>query len=219
VASRSGLGGVSGTAIYENGLELSLSPAKQKGTKLGDDKNMKKLKISGLLLGLFLGVTSSASASTVDYNVSFSGPGFSGSGDIAVDSMSNVVTGVTVNGVNVPVILPAGGLYTQPSTGLQWTYDDLFFKTGTPFDNAGLLLSFNNVIANVYSVGTQLYLSLSNPTADYNPGVPISLTVSQTPLPPGLPLFLTAIVGLWFLLGRKKKSSEAEVAMGHLGAA
>ena len=180
---------------------------------------MKTLKISGLLLGLFLSVTGSAQASTLDYAVAFSGPGFSGSGNIIVDSISDVVQAVTVNGVNVQVIAPNGGLYTQPSTGLQWTYDDLFFKSGTPFDNAGLLLSFNNVIANVYSIGSQLYLSLSNPTADYNPGEPISLTVSQTPLPPGLPLFLTAIMGLWFLLGRKKKSSEAQVAVRHLGAA
>ncbi len=175
--------------------------------------------MSGLLLGLFLSVTGTAEASTLDYAVTFSGPGLSGSGNIIVDSISDVVQAVTVNGVNVQVIAPSGGLYTQPSTGLQWTYDDLFFKSGTPFDNAGLLLSFNNVIANVYSIGTQLYLSLSNPTADYNPGEPISLTISQTPLPAGFPLFLTAIVGLWFLLGRKKKSSGAQVAMGHLGAA
>jgi hypothetical protein len=173
--------------------------------------NMTKLKVTGLLLGLFLGVTGTASASTLDYAVTFSGAGFSGSGDIAVSS--GVVTGVTVNGLSgIQVIAPtASGLYTQPGTGLQWTYDDLFHTGGTPFDNAGLLLSFNNTIANIYSVGTQLYLSLSNPTSDYNPGEPISLTVSQTPLPPGLPLFLTAMIGLWFLLGRKKKLADQGV--------
>jgi hypothetical protein len=179
---------------------------------------MKKLKLSGLLLGLFLGVTGSASAST--YDVSFSGPGFSGTGEIGVDS--GIVDSVTINGVSLSVIGPnSSGVYTQSSSGLSWIYDDKFFASGTPFDNAGLLLSFNNLVANVYSVGTQLYLSLSlsNPTSLYNPGVPISLSVSQTPLPPGLPLFLTAIIGLWFLLGRKKKSSEAEVAVGQLGAA
>ena len=179
---------------------------------------MKTLKLSGLLLGLFLGVIGSASASTVDYNVSFSGPGFSGTGAIGVDS--GIVDSMTVNGFNVSVIGPnSSGVYTQSGTGLSWTYDDKFFASGTPFDNAGLLLSFNNVIANVYAVGNQLYLSLSNPTSDYNPGEQISLSVSQTPLPPGLPLFLTAIIGLWFLLGRKKKSSEAEATAGHLGAA
>jgi hypothetical protein len=166
---------------------------------------MMKLKITGLLVGMLLGVTGAASASTVDYDVSFSGPGLSGSGEIAVTS--GVVTGVTINGLGaIQVIAPtASGLYTQPGSGLQWTYDDLFSASGTPFDNAGLLLSFNNTIANVYSVGTQLYLSLSDPTSLYNPGEQISLTVAQTPLPPGLPLFLTAMVGLWFLLGRKKK--------------
>ena len=174
---------------------------------------MKALKVGGLILGLFLGVTSPGSASTLDYAVTFSGPGFSGNGDIAVNSTTKVVQAVTVNGANVQVIAPnASGLYTQPGTGLQWTYDDLFFKTGTPFDNAGLLLSFNHVVANVYSVGTQLYLSLSSPISDYNPGEKISLSVAQTPLPPGLPLFLTAIVGLWFLLARKKKVSGHSVA-------
>ena len=145
---------------------------------------MKMLKVTGLLLGMFLGVTGSASASTLDFAVTFSGPGVSGSGDITVTS--GVVTGVTVNGLSgIQVIAPnASGLYTQPGTGLQWTYDDLFFASGTPFDNAGLLLSFNNTIANIYSVQNQLYLSLSNPTSDFNPGLPISLSVSQTPLPP-----------------------------------
>jgi hypothetical protein len=175
---------------------------------------MRKLKITGLLLGMLFGVTGTASASTIDYGVSFSGPGFSGSGEIAVTS--GVVTGVTINGLGaIQVIAPtASGLYTQPGSGLQWTYDDLFSATGTPFDNAGLLLSFNNIIANIYSVGTQLYLSLSNPTSLYNPGEQISLTVAQTPLPPGLPLFLTAMVGLWFLLGRKKKVADPGVAFG-----
>jgi hypothetical protein len=182
--------------------------------------DMKKLKVTGLLLGMFLGVTGSASASTLDYAVTFSGSGFSGSGDIAVTS--GVVTGVTANGLSgiqvIPTTSSGTNLYTS-GTGLQWTYDNLFFASGTPFDNAGLLLSFNNTIANVYSVGTQLYVSLSNPTSDYNPGVPISLTVSQTPLPPGLPLFLTAMVGLWFLLGRKKKVSDQGVALTDLGTA
>jgi hypothetical protein len=174
---------------------------------------MRQLKVTGLLLGMLLGVTGAASASTVDYAVTFSGPGFSGSGELAVNS--GVVTGVSVNGLgSIQVIAPtASGLYTQAGSGLQWTYDDLFSASGTPFDNEGLLLSFNNTIANIYSVGTQLYLSLSNPSL-YNPGEQISLAVAQTPLPPGLPLFLTALVGLWFLLGRKKKVTDPGVAFG-----
>jgi hypothetical protein len=172
--------------------------------------NMMKLKVTSLLLGMFLAATGTASASTIDYAVTFSGPGFSANGDIAVTS--GVVTAVTVNGFSgIQVIAPNGsGLYTQAGTGLQWTYDDLFSANGTPFDNAGLLLSFNNIIANIYAVGSQLYLSLSNPTSDFNPGVPVGLSVSQTPLPPGLPLFLTAMVGLWFLLGRKKKVASTD---------
>ena len=70
---------------------------------------MKKLKVTGLLLGMFLGVTGSASASTLDYAVTFSGSGFSGRGDIAVTS--GVVTGVTINGLSAfrlfPRLVPA----------------------------------------------------------------------------------------------------------------
>ena len=92
-------------------------------------------------------MTGSTRASTLDYAVTFNGPGFSGSGDMAVNSVTDVVQAVTVNGVNVQVVAPnTSGLYTKPGTGLQWTYDDLFFASGTPFDNAGLLLSFNNKI-------------------------------------------------------------------------
>lgn len=181
---------------------------------------MKRLKISALCLGLILGAAGSASAST--YDVTFNGPGFSGSGDMVVTN--GIVTGVMVNGLgNVSVIGPTNtsgpSLYTQ--SGLSWLYDDKFLGTGTtPFDNSGLLLRFNNVVANVYSIGSQLYLSLSNPTKDYDPGEKINLSVSQTPLPPGLPLFLTAIVGLWFLLSRNRKSNhDAAVAAGHHGIA
>ncbi len=180
---------------------------------------MKMVKAVGLLFCLCL-ATGPAGASTVDYAVHFSGPGLSGNGDITVNSTTQVVQAVTVNGVSVQVIAPSvSGLYTQPGTGLQWTYDDLFYASGTPFDNAGLLLSFNNTIANVYSIGTQLYLSLSNPIGDYNPGQQISMNVSQTPLPPGLALFLTALVGLWFLIGRKPKFSDRRAGLEHLGTA
>jgi len=104
----------------------------------------------------------------------------------------------------------SSNLYTQSGTGLQWLYNDLYYKSGTPFDNYGLLFSFgSSVVGNIYSIGSQLYLSLSNPIADYNPGVQISMTVSQTPLPPALPLFFTAIIGLWFLLSRKKAPARA----------
>ena len=148
---------------------------------------MNILKVTGLLLGMFL-VTGSAEASTLDYTVTFRGPGFSGSGDIAVNFATEIVQAVTVNGVSVQVIAPNGsGLYTQPGTGLQWTYDDLFFSSGTPFDNAGLLLSFNNTVANIYSVGTQLYLSLSGPISDYNPGEQISMSARRRPCRPDYP--------------------------------
>jgi hypothetical protein len=174
---------------------------------------MKILKASGLLLGLLFGVTGSAGAATLDYAFTFSGGGFNGAGQLEINSTTDVVTGLsgTINGSALQLIAAnSSDLYTQSGTGLQWLYNDLFYKSGTPFDNDGLLFSFgSNVVGNIYSIGSQLYLSVSNPIGDYNPGVQISMTVSQTPLPPALPLFLTAIVGLWFLPGRKKASATA----------
>jgi hypothetical protein len=180
---------------------------------------MKMLRAGGVVLGLFLGAIGSARASTLDYAFTFSGTGFSGSGNIAFNSTTDVVKSLsgTVNGSNLNLIAPNFlNLYTQPGTGLQWNYDDKFFTSVTPFDNEGLLFRFgNDVIGNIYSIGSQLYLSVSS--GDYS-GEKISLTVSQTPLPAGLPLFLTAIVGLWFLLGRRsKKVSDCSVAFEHLG--
>ena len=183
---------------------------------------MKMLGAGGIVLGLLLGLFGPARASTLDYAFTFSGSGFSGSGQIAVNLTTDVVQTLSgkVNGSNVNLIAAnPTNLYTQPGTGLQWLYDDLFFKSGTPFNNDGLLFSFgSSTIGNIYSIGSQLYLSVSNPISEYDPGVKISMTVSQTPIPAGLPLFLTGIVGLWFLLSRKSKEvSDHSVALGHLG--
>jgi hypothetical protein len=177
---------------------------------------MKMLKAGGIILGLFLGAVGSANASTVDYAYSFSGSGFSGSGQIIVNSANNSVQGLsgTINGSSMQLIAAnSSNLYTQPGTGLQWSYDDLYFKSGTPFDNAGLLFNFGkNGVGNIYSIGSQLYLSVSNPVSDFNPGVKISAAISQTPLPPGLPLFLSALAGLWFFFGRKSKIADDSAA-------
>jgi hypothetical protein len=183
---------------------------------------MKMLRVGGIIFGLFLGAAGSASASTLDYTYSFSGVGFTGNGQIIVNSTTDVVQALsgTVNGASVQLIAAnSSNLYTQPGTGLQWTYDDLYFKSGTPFDNEGLLFNFGkNGVGNLYSIGSQLYLSVSNPIGDFNPGVKVSVSVSQTPLPSGLPLFLTALIGLWFLLSRKsRKISDRSVAFGQLG--
>jgi hypothetical protein len=177
---------------------------------------MKTLKAGGIILGLLLGAVGSANASTIDYAYSFSGGGFSGNGQIIVNSTNNVIQSLsgTINGSSMQLIAAnSSNLYTQPGTGLQWTYDDHYFKSGTPFDNAGLLFNFGkNAVGNIYSIGSQLYLSVSNPISDFNPGVKISAAVSQTPLPPGLPLFLSALAGLWFVLGRKSKISDHSTA-------
>jgi hypothetical protein len=177
---------------------------------------MKTLRAGGIILGLLLGAAGSANASTLDYAFTFSGSGFSGSGQIVVNSTTNAIQALSgaVNGSSMQLIAAnSSNLYTQPGTGLQWTYDDLYFKSGTPFDNEGLLFNFGkNGVGNLYSIGSQLYLSVNNPISDFNPGVKISAAVSQTPLPPGLPLFLSALVGLWFLMSRKSKISDHSAA-------
>src|SRR5579871_4728089 len=124
---------------------------------------MKMLKAGGLLLGLLLGGIGSASASTLDYAFTFNGGSFNGSGDIFVNSTTNVVQNLsgTINGSALQLIAAnPTNLYTQSGTNLQWLYNDLFYKSGTPFDNYGLLFSIgSSVVGNIYSIGSQLYLS------------------------------------------------------------
>jgi hypothetical protein len=187
------------------------------------------LRIAGAFLGLFLCATVPAQATTLDYAFSFTSlTGFSGSGNILVNSAVDSLGGHDITGINGSILGPASGaiksldtqpgtpnatgLYTDPVTGNQWLYNDVLFTSGVPFDNNGVLFSFGNkIVGNIYSVGTQLYLSLSQPSADYNPGVAIKLTVSQTPLPPALPMFITALGGLFLVLRRRNKATGLEL--------
>lgn len=177
---------------------------------------LRVLAISGAFLGLVLCATLPAKASTLEYAFNFTGTTFSGSGDVFVNSITDAVTSITGSIVGpssgtsgsiteIPVNLT--GLYTA-SNGQQWSYDNLFQTHGVPFDNPGLLFSFGtNNIGNIYSVGTQVFFSVNEPGAAYNPGEQIQLKVAATPLPAALPMFLTALGGLWFVLRRRQKSA------------
>ncbi len=100
-----------------------------------------------------------------------------------------------------------------------------FNAAGNPYvSNPGILFSAGAWIYNLYSVGTGLstvyYLSTYNPTGvSYNPGDLGKLSVSQTPLPGSLPLFLTALGGIWFVLRRKNKNAtDAGLELEHSAA-
>jgi hypothetical protein len=180
--------------------------------------------IIGTLLGLVLFATLPAKASTLDYAFKFTGAAFTGSGDIFVNSTKDSLGGYDVTGITGSILGPtsgaitnldktsttpnATGLFTDPVTGKQWFYNDVLFTSGVPFDNNGVLFNFGNqIVGNIYSIGTQLYLSVSQPNALFIPGDSIRMTVSQTPLPASLPMFLTALGGLWFVLRRRNKNA------------
>jgi hypothetical protein len=196
-------------------------------------REFKTLRISrtiGTLLGLVLFATFPAKASTLDYAFNFTGT-FSGNGDILVNStkdslggydilgisgsISGPTSGTITNLVNTSTTPNATGLFTDPLTGNQWIYNDVFFAGGVPFDNNGVLFNFGNkYVGNIYSIGTQLFLSVSQPSAFFSPGAAIQMSVAQTPLPASLPMFLTALGGLWLVMRRRNKK-VSDAGIGH----
>ena len=115
----------------------------------------------------------------------------------------------------VPLLLR---VHITDSGGLGWNYDDVLFTNGQPaFDNNGPLFSFQTtagteILANLYSVGSQFYLSVDNPTGLWNPGDPGTLQVSATPVPAALPLFATGLGLVGLLFWRRKRKSAALAA-------
>jgi hypothetical protein len=208
-----------------------------KGRKLGV-KTLRLLGTIGACLGLALFATLPANGSTLDYAFKFTGTGnaFSGSGDIFVSSAKDSLGGYDITGITGSINGPTGGtitkldtqlgtpnatgLFTDPVTGKQWFYNDVLFASGVPFDYNGVLFNFGNqYVGNIYSIGTQLYLSVSQPGAFFDPGASIRLTVSQTPLPAALPMFLTALGGLWFVMRRRNKNmADTCLALEHFAA-
>jgi hypothetical protein len=139
----------------------------------------------------------------------------------SVTALNAGVTGGTITGL-APNPLPSGtppaqGTYYD-SNGLGWNYDDVLFTNGQPvFDNNGPLFSFQtsggiDILANLYSVGSQFYLSVDNPTGLWNPGDPGTLQVSATPVPAALPLFATGLGAAGLLFWRRKRNAVALTA-------
>ena len=172
-------------------------------------------------MGIVLCSTLPAKAST--YDVTFTGKVFDVSTDITLGSGTNVssMSDTVINGVSISTttLVPLG----QQSA---WIYDNQFNAAGNPYvSNPGILFSAGGSIYNLYSVGTGIsaayYLStysLGNGIY-YNPGDLGKLSVSQTPLPAALPMFLTALGGLWFVLRRRNKNAaDAGLELEHFAA-
>ena len=201
-------------------------------------KALRMLSAVGTLFGLALCAALPAKAATLDYRFNFTGTAFNGSGDITVNASLDSLGGYDILGIAGSILGPssgaitkldtqpgtpnATGLFTDPASGKQWIYNDVLFTSGVPFDYYGVLVSFgNNYIGNIYSIGTQLYLSVSQPGAFFDPGDPIiRLQVSQAPLPAALPMFLTGLGGLWFVRRRRnKKAADIGSELKQLAAA
>jgi len=184
---------------------------------------MKICIAAGICLGLGLLTAPAAKASTLTYAFSFTGT-FSGSGDIVVNSAVDSLGGHDILGITgtisgpssgtitqldtQPGTPPATGVYTDPVTKLQWIYNDVLFTSGTPFDYDGVLFNFgSSIVGNIYSIGSQLYLSVSKPSTYFDPGAQITMKLSLTPLPPALLMFFTGLCGIGFLMYRLHRST------------
>lgn len=155
----------------------------------------------------------SAVITTADSLDSLSGYDISGISGNVTGLVSGTVSG-GISGLIADPGQPMQGTYTDPITGLAWNYDNVLFPTSIPLDNNGILFSFGSgIVANLYSVGSEFYLSVSDPSSLWDPGVLGTLEVTATPLPAALPLFACGLLAM-VLLGwrRKPKASFAGAA-------
>lgn len=161
------------------------------------------------------------------YDVTFTGSSFDVSavittantldsaGGYDILNITGMVTGPVGGTINSLIANPGqpsrGTYYVNSSTG--WYYDNVLFTSGPAFDNNGPLFSFGTgIVANLYSVGSTFYLSLSQPSGYWNPGDSGSLTVAQTPLPAALPLFASGLGAMGLFGWRRKRKKAAAMA-------
>jgi hypothetical protein len=182
------------------------------------------ISVYGAILGLVLFTSVPAKAATLDYHFNFIGPDITGQGDIFVSSFVDVLGGHDIQSITGSTSVgPIGGLlgsatstarlFTDPVTGLQFTYDDVLYTSGPAVDNDGLLFGFGSgLVGNLYydPTAAQFHFFLSvSVDKFFIPGEPIEFQISQTPLPGTLPMFLTGLCGLWLVrlwLVRQRRS-------------
>jgi hypothetical protein len=182
-------------------------------------RNIKTIGAVAALLMLAVSVTAPAKASTIDYHFDFTGAHFAGAGDIFVNSQLDALGGHDILGITGSITGPTSGAITgmigaasprglsfKDAAGQEWIYDNVLHTSGVAFDFDGALFGFGSkYFGNLYSIGTQLYLSVSQPTSLTQPGDPVAFHISPTPLPAALPMFLAGLGGLWFVLRRRRK--------------
>lgn len=201
------------------------------------DRVVTSAALAAAVLGL--GLLGSAPARASTWDVTFDGTNFDlsavvttantldalGGYDITsitgtVTALTTGVTGGTITGLVANPSQPSQGTYYN-SSGLGWYYDNVLFTNGQPlFDNNGPLFNFvsstgTDILANLYSVGSEFYLSVDNPTSLWSPGDPGTLQAVDppaTPVPATLPLFATGLALVGLLGWRRKRNVLAAIA-------
>jgi hypothetical protein len=165
--------------------------------------------VGGVAIGAVVCAALPAKAST--YDVSFAGSFFDVFANITTDASDNVTTIVgTVTGLQgltggaISGLEPLG---TQPA----WIYDNKLTATAPFVSNPGILFDVGTVAYNLYSSGSDYFLSTMNPDGShYNPGDAGTLAVTQTPLPAAGLLFASGIVAGLIARRRKKAPSRKQ---------
>jgi hypothetical protein len=179
-------------------------------------------------------VLASSSAKANTYNVDFTGvvegsvsfsvdativtTGAAPSGGSYIDKITGTVTSTapgfgtqTITGL-IPTIagtqIGSYFVFYAPS-GNGWYYNNIFYPSGSPYlDYYGVLFTTGNPVndyLNLYTIGSNYYLSVDNPPSLWDPGDPaVTTAVTQTPLPSTWVMMLTALVGLAFFAYRRK---------------
>lgn len=152
-------------------------------------------------------------ANAVTYNFNFDGAAFDVFGQVTTDgfdvatNISGTITGPQGGG-SFNTLIPTG---TAPWTGT-WSWDNIFANLVTPVTNGGILWqNADNSIANLYSVGSLIYLSVANPDLGfYNPGDLGTLTfeASPVPVPAALPLLASAVGGIGIMGWRRRRKGS-----------
>jgi hypothetical protein len=120
---------------------------------------------------------------------------------------TQTITGLIPTSAGTPI--GSYFVFYAPISGNGWYYNNVFYPSGSPYvDYYGPLFTTGNPVndyLNLYTIGSNYYLSVDNPPSLWDPGDPaVTTSVTQTPLPSTWVMLLTALVGLAFFAYRGK---------------